>query len=123
MVKPKLKQEVMSGNRITLAMRGYLERVGRLNQGEEVASIRGIIKLVTPLALELHGICLRIIPFSDGKGKCLSFTSLSPSGHGLPYWEPFPTIHPGGTHAGSEQIFPRALDKIQEAGKAAEVRH
>ena len=70
MVKPKLKQEVMSGNRITLAMRGYLERVGRLNQGEEVASIRDIIKLVTPLALELHGICLRIIQFSDGKGKC-----------------------------------------------------
>ena len=44
-------------------------------------------------------------------------------GHGLSYWKSFPNILPGGTHAGGKQIFPRALGKKREVGRAAEVRH
>lgn len=104
-------------------MSGWHEGLGRLNQGEEYASIRVIITFMTTLGLELHEVQLRIIHFRDGKGEYLSFSSLPRCGHGLPYRESFPTILPGGTHAGSKQIFLRALGKKQEVGRRAEVKH
>lgn len=104
-------------------MSGWHEGQGKLNQGEEYASIRVIITSVTTLGLELHGVQLRITHFRDGKGEYLSFSSLPRCSYGLPYWESFPTILPGGTNADSKQIFLRALGKKQEVGRRAEVRH
>lgn len=72
-------------------MSGWHEGQGKLNQGEEYASIRVIITSVTTLGLELHGVQLRITHFRNGKGEYLSFSSLPRCSYGLPYWESFPS--------------------------------
>lgn len=74
---------------------------------------------MTTLGLELHGGHLRIIHFRDEKGNTYLFARLAPLlVTACPIGNPSQP-HFQAAHAQVVNIFPRALGKKQEAGRAA----
>lgn len=98
------------------------EGAGSVKQEGEPSSKQDLIKFMTTSGLELPGGHLRIIHCQDRKGSIYPSARLAPSlVTACPMGNPSQPLFQAA-HAQRVNIFPPALGKKQEAGRAAELR-